>query len=120
MSGPLAVGIDIGTSSVKALAADEDGLVVARSRIPHEIRIPAADRFEHDADGRLARRSASPRSTALALDAPPAGVSVCAMVPCLAAVDADGVAADPGPALRRRARAGRGEHGRIPPRPASS
>ena len=41
MSRPeVTVGIDIGTTSVKALAADEDGNVVARSRVPHEIRDP--------------------------------------------------------------------------------
>ena len=36
------VGIDIGTSSVKAVAADADGNVVARSRIPHEFLVPIA------------------------------------------------------------------------------
>src|SRR5205823_2032996 len=45
-----AVGIDIGTTSVKAVAADADGSVVARTRVPHRIVIPDADRFEHDAD----------------------------------------------------------------------
>jgi xylulokinase len=89
MSGPLSVGIDIGTSSVKALAVDEDGTIVARSRIPHEIRIPEPDRFEHDA--RVAwREGPCAALDALDLDAPPAGVSVCAMVPSLAAVDAAG------------------------------
>ncbi len=60
MASEIAVGIDIGTSSVKAVAADGDGNVVASSRIPHEIQIPAADRFQHDArvawrEGPLAR-----------------------------------------------------------------
>src|SRR3954462_14720598 len=88
-SGPLAVGIDIGTSSVKALAVDEDGAIVAQARVPHEIGIPAADRFDHGATvaGRDGPQAAL---DALALDAPPAGVSVCAMVPSLAAVDAAG------------------------------
>ena len=45
MAREITVGIDIGTSSVKAVAADADGNVVAASRIPHEIQIPAADRF---------------------------------------------------------------------------
>jgi xylulokinase len=95
VSGPLAVGIDIGTSSVKAVAVDEDGDVVAQSRVPHEIRIPAPDRFEHDA--RVAWRD-GPRAALddLDLDAPPAGVSVCAMVPSLAGVDAAGNPLTPG------------------------
>jgi xylulokinase len=94
-SGPLTVGIDIGTSSVKALAADEDGTVVASARIPHPIDIPAPDRFEHDAA--VAWRD-GPRAAlaALGLDAAPAGVSVSAMVPSLAAVDAAGDPLTPG------------------------
>ena len=47
----MTVGIDIGTSSVKAIAADDDGNVVASSRVPHELpRSRAPQRFEHDAD----------------------------------------------------------------------
>ena len=53
--GPITVGIDIGTSSVKALAADEDGNVLAQSRIPHAIGIPQSDRFEHDAGVEIGR-----------------------------------------------------------------
>jgi xylulokinase len=91
----LAVGIDIGTSSVKAVAADPEGRVVARSRIPHEIQIPAADRFQHDA---AAAWRAGPRAAldALALVEPPVAVSVSAMVPSLAAVGEDGVPRTPG------------------------
>ena len=44
------VGIDIGTTSVKAVAADGDGTVVARARVPHRLGVPAADRLEHDVD----------------------------------------------------------------------
>ena len=39
------IGIDIGTAAVKAVAADEDGHVAARVRIPHQLRVPAADRL---------------------------------------------------------------------------
>ena len=44
------VGVDIGTSSVKAVAADDDGNVVASVRVPHEVRVPSPGRFEHDAE----------------------------------------------------------------------
>ncbi len=91
------VGIDIGTSSVKALAVDGDGTVVASARVPHDYRVPAPERLEHDAqvawhDGPLA-----------ALDALGAhaqhtvrGVCVSAMVPSLTAVDAAGTPLLPG------------------------
>jgi xylulokinase len=90
----LTVGIDIGTSSVKAVAADADGAVVARARIPHPFRVPSPLRFEHDAavawlDG--------PRRALEALgEISPRAVSVAAMVPSLTAVDDDGVPRTPG------------------------
>jgi xylulokinase len=88
------VGIDIGTSSVKALAVDGDGTVVASARVPHEYRVPAPGRLEHDAavawrDGPLAARAA------LRVD-DVRGVSVSAMVPSLTAVDAAGMPLLPG------------------------
>lgn len=95
MRGEITVGIDIGTSSVKALAADADGTVVASSRIPHEIQIPAADRFQHDADAAW-RGGPVAALEALGLDVPPAAVSVSAMVPSLTAVDGSGVPHTPG------------------------
>jgi xylulokinase len=90
----LTVGIDIGTSSVKAVAADGDGNIVARSRVPHEFFVPSPLRFEHDAarawhDG--------PRRALDDLGAVDArAVSVAAMVPSLTAVGADGVPCAPG------------------------
>ena len=44
------VGVDIGTTSVKALAVDGEGTVLRRARVPHGVRVPAPDRLEHDAD----------------------------------------------------------------------
>ena len=38
-----------GTTSVKALAVDEDGQVVARSRVPHSVVAPEPDILRHDA-----------------------------------------------------------------------
>jgi len=89
------VGIDIGTTSVKAVAADPDGRVLARARVSHRVRSPFHGAFEHDIDqawranviAALAEVSAGLEVTA---------VNVAAMVPSLGAVDADGRALSPG------------------------
>jgi xylulokinase len=94
MTQRVTVGIDIGTSSVKAVAADADGTVVASARVPHSFSVPAPLRFEHDA--RVAWFD-GPRAALDALGPVDAvGVAVAAMVPSLTAVDADGVACAPG------------------------
>jgi xylulokinase len=88
------VGIDIGTGSVKAVAADADGNVVAWSRVPHQLQIPAPNRMQHDADEAWRR---GPRAALEQLgDVRPEAVSVAAMVPSLTAVDGDGVPRMPG------------------------
>ncbi len=94
MSTRVTVGLDIGTSSVKAVAADDDGNVVARARVPHEVRVPAPERFEHDAT--VAWRDGPRRALAELGDLDVRGVSVAAMVPSLAAVDAAGIPQSPG------------------------
>jgi xylulokinase len=88
------IGIDIGTTAVKAVAADEDGHVTARTRISHQLRVPAPDRLEHNADE--AWRQGPP--TALAELARPKAkaVAVTAMVPSLTAVDSAGRPVTPG------------------------
>ena len=88
------IGIDIGTTAVKAVAADADGRVVAWARIPHELRVPTPDRLEHNADeawrqGPLAALNELARPDALA-------VAVSAMVPSLTAVDSGGRPITPG------------------------
>jgi xylulokinase len=88
------IGIDIGTTAVKAVAADEDGRVVARTRIPHQLRVPAPDRLEHDADE--AWRS-GPLAALAELGRPDAkAVAVTSMVPSLTAVDDVGRPLTPG------------------------
>jgi xylulokinase len=94
MSPEVTVGIDIGTSSVKAVAADADGNVVARARIPHAFRVPAPLRFEHDAT--VAWHDGPGRALADLGEVAPRGVSVAAMVPSLTAVDDAGVPCAPG------------------------
>src|ERR1700722_16178788 len=49
VSGSVTVGIDIGTTAVKAVAVDDAGEVLARSRVPHRLLSPAPDLLEHDA-----------------------------------------------------------------------
>lgn len=90
----MTVGIDIGTTSVKAVAVDPDGRILDRVRIPHPVLVPAPDRLEHDADRawRLGPRRALRRFASYS----PAAVAVASMVPCLAAVDRRGKALSPG------------------------
>ncbi|MDT5016038.1 MAG: xylulokinase [Mycobacterium sp.] len=88
------IGIDIGTTAVKAVAADEDGRVTARTRIPHQLRVPTPDRFEHDADEAWRRGPLTALADLGRSDA--AAVAVTAMVPSLTAVDAAGRPLTPG------------------------
>ncbi len=93
--GPATVGVDIGTTSVKAVAADADGNVVARARIPHAVHQAPAGTFEHDVD-RVWRADAVDALGRVAADVDVAAVVVSAMVPSLAPVAADGSALGPG------------------------
>jgi xylulokinase len=95
VSGNVCVGIDIGTTSVKAVAADDDGNVVARARVPHRLLVPAADRLEHDA-AQAWRRGPVRALRSLGLVADPLAVAVSAMVPSLTAVDRRGRPMAPG------------------------
>ncbi|MDD4868405.1 MAG: FGGY-family carbohydrate kinase [Mycobacterium sp.] len=90
----LAIGVDVGSTAVKAVVADADGRVTARVRIPHGLRVPAPDRLEHDADEAWRR---GPLAALDRLDCLEAGaVAVSAMVPTLTAVDAAGRPLTPG------------------------
>jgi xylulokinase len=91
---PVTIGIDIGTTAVKAVAADGQGRVVASTRIPHRLGIPAPDRLEHDADEAWRR---GPLAAMRELGRPDAAaVAVSAMVPSLTAVDSGGRPITPG------------------------
>ena len=95
--GPVTVGVDVGTTSVKALAVDERGDVVARVRVPHRIITSEARQLEHDARAAWRRgpRRAY-RAVTAELGRDPAGVAVTSMVPSLTAVDRRGVPLIPG------------------------
>ena len=91
----MTVGIDIGTTSVKAVAADETGEVLRRARVPHALVVPAADQLQHRPDEawREGVRHAL-EEVAQGLDV--VAVDVAAMVPSLCAVDERGRALTPG------------------------
>ena len=94
-AGQVTLGIDIGTTSVKAVAADEDGNVVARARVPHEVHSRVAGEFEHDVDEAW-RAGVVAALAQVGHGLEVVGVNVSAMVPSLGAVDADGVGVGPG------------------------
>src|ERR1700733_10842792 len=97
---PVTVGVDVGTTSVKALAVDENGQVVARSRVPHSVVAPEPDILRHDAKRawRSGPRKAFEQVTAqLQADGNSlAGVAVASMVPSMTAVSERGVTVLPG------------------------
>jgi xylulokinase len=88
------IGIDIGSTAVKAVAADEDGRVVARARIAHQLRVPAPDRLEHDADQAWRQGPLTALDRLARPDASAAAIS--AMVPSFTAVDRGGRPITPG------------------------
>jgi xylulokinase len=92
------VGIDIGTTAVKAVAAEADGTVVARARIPHELVVPAPDQLEHRPDQawRAGVRQALAEVVGALDQHEVAAVDVAAMVPSMCAVDEQGRALTPG------------------------
>ncbi|MEB3982960.1 FGGY-family carbohydrate kinase [Mycobacterium sp. 663a-19] len=89
------IGIDVGSTAVKAVAADADGRVTARARIPHGLRVPTPNRLEHDADEAWRR---GPLAALGELRPGPEvrAVAVAAMVPSMTAVDAGGTPLTPG------------------------
>lgn len=89
------VGIDIGTTSVKAIAADGDGNVVASVRVPHPLIINAAEEMEHDIDTAW-RAGVTKAYATVSRDVDVVGVNVAAMVPSLGALTDAGHAAGPG------------------------
>ncbi len=96
----MTIGVDIGTTSVKAAAVDGDGTVVASTRVEHQVLTPSPGLLEHDAGvaWRDGVRAAATEVAAAAAAAghTVAGLNVAAMVPSLCAVDAGGTPISPG------------------------
>jgi xylulokinase len=95
-SSPLTAGIDIGTTSVKALVVDEDGHTRGRGRAPSALRVGPGGTFEHDASATWwsAPRQVLARAAGAGLQ--PGAVAVSAMMPSAVAVEADGGPLGPG------------------------
>ncbi len=92
MATEVTIGIDIGTTSVKAVAADGAGRVVATSRVPHGLRASRAGELAHDAAEAWHHGVRAALAAVLAeADLDVVAVEVAAMVPSLCAVDGDGV-----------------------------
>lgn len=112
--GPVTVGIDVGTTSVKAVAVTETGWVVASCRVPHSVNAPSPGRLEHDA-GTAWRQG--PRRALVALEnTAPVAVAVSAMAPSMTAFDGDGVPVGPGLLYGDE----RGRAGTVPGDPGSA
>jgi xylulokinase len=97
----ITVGVDVGTTAVKALAVDAHGEVVARSRVPHKVLAPEPDILRHDA--RRAWHAGPKKAYAEVTDqlaaaglGEVAAVTVASMVPSMTAVNRRGVPVLPG------------------------
>ncbi len=92
------VGIDIGTTSVKAVAADAGGRVLARAHTSHRVVSTDPGQFEHDPQGAWIDGvlSAWDQMLAGAADRSIAAVTVSAMVPSMCGVDSAGAPVTPG------------------------
>ena len=94
----LTAGVDVGTTSVKAVVVDEGGNIVGRRRLPSQLVIGPGGRFEHDAVAtwwdapRLVLQQMTASRAAPAFEA----VAVSAMMPSVAAVDSTGRPLGPG------------------------
>lgn len=89
------MGIDIGTTSVKAVAVGADGDVRARTRIPHAAHAPSPAVLEHDAAAVWCAGVTEACDT-VSSGHHVVGIGLAAMVPSLAAVDGNGTPVSPG------------------------
>ena len=91
------IGVDVGTTAVKAVAVDGRGAVVARARVPHRVGTPSVNFLEHQA-GRAWRNGPRKAFAAVTaeLDGEAAAFEVTSMVPSITAVNRRGVPLLPG------------------------
>lgn len=83
------VGLDLGTTAVKAVAVDGRGQIVGRARVPYPVHITEPDTFEHDAD--VAWRDGPLRALAAlgGVVGSAVGLGLASCVPSIVALDDD-------------------------------
>lgn len=89
----VSLGVDVGTSSTKAVLVRGDGAVLAVATVAHDVTTPHAGQFEHDAErdwwgGFLAATTQVLQAAPSRVVVESIGLSACG--PCLVAVDAAG------------------------------
>lgn len=94
--GTTTVGIDIGSTSVKAVAADDEGNVVAHARVPHALLSPEPDLLQHDADEAWRRGPLTALASLGDAGRRARAIGITSMIPSLTAVDQAGVPLTPG------------------------
>lgn len=92
----LTVGLDIGSSALKAVAVDPSGNVVASLRRRHRLVVPTPDRMEHHAQGAWREQPRRVLAQLVSALRDVRAVCVAGIVPSLAAVDERGVPRSPG------------------------
>lgn len=88
-----AIGVDIGTTGVKAAVIDDAGHIVAESTIEHDLRSPHAGWAEEDPSDWIRGTAAAVRILTDSPEFDPDGVAaigVSGMVPAMVLLDADG------------------------------
>jgi xylulokinase len=108
----ITIGVDVGTTAVKAVAVDAEGGVRARARVPVPVHVIESDSFEHDA---AVAWQKAPLQAVAALGAvadAAVGFGIAACVPSLVALDDDLLPLSPG--LLYGDRRGRGATGTGP------
>src|SRR5215211_7760732 len=88
-----AIGIDVGTTGVKAVLIDRDGRMLAEHTVPHDLSSPRAGWAEEDPADWVHGALESLRTVASSPACDPitvAAIGVSGMVPAMVLLDADG------------------------------
>lgn len=93
--GEITVGVDIGTTSVKSVAVNDAGEVLARARVPHQLNSPFPGAFEH-AIASSWQINVLESLAQVAAGREVSAINVSAMVPSLGALDREGRPVSPG------------------------